>query len=203
MPASRESLRRRNPRQQLLRTLPLAPSLLVLRPLLAILHQSAGSAITSTEVDYVDSVSDDDNESDEECVCVHDWNPDLPPSNINITSQPVYVSFTLTQQRLGLNARACVDSGANISMSPSTEHVIAYTRGETEVTGMSGPPQRCPNIKLGIPTVSADGEPLLLEVPGPSLLNKDANCILLSHGSLQKARFHVKLRSGTRHNPLD
>jgi len=146
----------------------------------------------------------DDNESEEEYVCVRDWNPDLPPPDVTITSQPVHVSFASElSERIGPKARACVDSGANVSMSPFDEHVIEYTGGETAVTGMAGPALRCPNVKLGIPTVSADGEPLLLEVPGPSLLNKDANGILLAHGSMQKARFDIKLRAGTRHNPKD
>jgi len=30
----------------------------------------------------------------------------------------------------------------------------------------------CPNVRLGVPTVTKDGEPLLLEVPGPSVLFK-------------------------------
>jgi len=140
----------------------------------------------------------DDNETDYECVRVHDWNPDLPPPNITLTSQPVCFSTASARKR-----RGCVDSGANVNMSPFTEHVLSYTGDETEVTGMSGSSQSCPNVTLGIPTVTADGEPLLLELPGPSLLHTGANGILLAHSLLQKAGFTVKLRSGTRHNSHD
>mmetsp|Transcript_60354 Transcript_60354/g.124045 ORF Transcript_60354/g.124045 Transcript_60354/m.124045 type:complete len:189 (+) Transcript_60354:660-1226(+) len=88
-------------------------------------------------------------------------------------------------------------------MSPFPEHVLSYTGDETEVTGMSGTAQSCPNVNLWIPTVTKDGEPLLLELPGPSLLHTDANGILIAHSLMQKAGFDVKLRSGTRHNPHD
>jgi len=146
----------------------------------------------------------DDNESDGECLRVYDWNPDLPPPNLNITSQPVCVTLVSTKDSTSrARRRSCVDSGANVSMSPFTDHVLSYTGEETEVTGMSGPPESCPNVKLGIPTVTKDGEPLLLEVQGPSLLNKGANGVLLAHGPLQRAGFTVALRAGTRHNPHD
>jgi len=131
---------------------------------------------------------------------VRDWNPDLPPSHITITSQPVCFS---TRSEGLQRKRGCIDSGANVNMSPFPEHVLSYTGDETEVTGMSGEPQSCPNVNLGIPTVTKDGEPLLLELPGPSLLHTGANGILLAHSLLQKAGFDVTLRAGTRHNPHD
>mmetsp|Transcript_60297 Transcript_60297/g.123885 ORF Transcript_60297/g.123885 Transcript_60297/m.123885 type:complete len:433 (+) Transcript_60297:345-1643(+) len=147
----------------------------------------------------------DDNESDEHYPRVYDWNPDLPPPNLTITSQPVFVSFTSERQTQGLTARkrGCIDSGANTSMSPFAEHILEYTGGETEVMGMSGPAESCLNVTLAIPTVTADGEPLLLEIPGPSLYHKGANGILLAHGPMQRAGFIITLRSGTRHNPHD
>jgi len=88
-------------------------------------------------------------------------------------------------------------------MPPDADHVLEYTGGETDVTGMSGGADRCKNVRLGIPTVTKDGEPLLFEVPGPSLLHEGANGILLAHGPMQRAGFTIALRTGTRHNAKD
>mmetsp|Transcript_60990 Transcript_60990/g.125733 ORF Transcript_60990/g.125733 Transcript_60990/m.125733 type:complete len:211 (-) Transcript_60990:228-860(-) len=75
--------------------------------------------------------------------------------------------------------------------------------GHTNVKGFTGAAQRCPNVKLCIPTVSRDGEPLLLHVPGPSILHTGAHGLLLSHSRWQKAGFDITLRPGNKHNPRD
>mmetsp|Transcript_30545 Transcript_30545/g.63109 ORF Transcript_30545/g.63109 Transcript_30545/m.63109 type:complete len:300 (-) Transcript_30545:128-1027(-) len=162
------------------------------------LRRLPGRSQRRSEVDDVDS-SSDDNESLDPYPCITDWNPDLPPTHIDITSQRVCFQCVSDTP----DAYASVDSGANVSLSPTKAHVLQYTGGDTNVTGMSGPAQRCPNVRLGIPTVSRDGEPLLLEVPGPSLLHEGANGILLAHGSMQRAGFEIKMRTGTRHNATD
>mmetsp|Transcript_29890 Transcript_29890/g.61459 ORF Transcript_29890/g.61459 Transcript_29890/m.61459 type:complete len:480 (-) Transcript_29890:392-1831(-) len=56
---------------------------------------------------------------------------------------------------------------------------------------------------MSIPTVTKDGEPLLLALPGPSILHKGANGLLLAHGPMQRAGFTINLRSGNKHNPRD
>jgi len=71
------------------------------------------------------------------------------------------------------------------------------------VTGFAGAAERCPNVKLGIPTVTREGKPLLLQVPGPSILHTGAHGLLLSHGRWQRAGFQITLRPGTTRNPRD
>mmetsp|Transcript_51291 Transcript_51291/g.104329 ORF Transcript_51291/g.104329 Transcript_51291/m.104329 type:complete len:218 (+) Transcript_51291:515-1168(+) len=149
------------------------------------------------DVEDVDSSSG--NESDEHCPTVCDWNPDLPPLNLTITLQRVCFNAT----SVASDTSGCVDSGVQVNITPNEAHVIEFTGDTTNVKGIYGPARNCPNVKLGIPTVSKDGEPLILTVPGPSILDESAHGLLLSHGAMQRAGFTVALRAGTQHNPND
>ena len=148
----------------------------------------------------VENFDSDSNEEDFEYPSVSDWNPDRPPANVTITSQRA--CFAL-HHAASLTDKACVDSGANVNVAPSPKFVTAYTGGHTSVKGYQGAASRCPNVQIGIPTVTKDGEPVLLDMPGPSILNEDANGLLLAHSSMQRAGFKIKLRPGTQHNASD
>jgi len=75
------------------------------------------------------------------------------------------------QQAQALPRFEDVDSASD--ENESDEHypiVSVWNPGFTNVKGFAGDAQRCPNVQLWIPTVSLDREPLLLKVPGPSIL---------------------------------
>eukprot|EP00961_Rhodomonas_salina_P102137 1373598-Rhodomonas_salina.1 len=56
---------------------------------------------------------------------------------------------------------------------------------------------------MGIPTVTTDWYPMLLEVPGPAILHEDANAILLAVGPMKRSGIKVDWREGTARNPTD
>jgi len=155
--------------------------------------------VTLRKPEVTDEDSESGNESDEFYTRVFDWNPDLPPPNIDIASQRVCFQCASGPP----DANASIDSGANVTIVPDEKYVLSYETGTTNVMGMSGPAQACPNVKVGIPTVTRDGEPLLITIPGPSLLHTGANGLLLAHGPMQRAGFDIKMRPGNRHNPYD
>lgn len=174
------------------------------------------AAQSARAVPAVEDFDSDSNEESDFYPTACDWNPDLLPTDVTITSQRVCLSAHLGDDGNGLakplpppspstspTSRACVDTGAQLSMSPNPTHVLEYLDGTTRVQGIQVEARTCPNVRLGIPTVTKDGEPILLEVPTPSILHEDAHGLLLAHGPMKRAGFDVKFREGTKHNPRD
>mmetsp|Transcript_61450 Transcript_61450/g.126913 ORF Transcript_61450/g.126913 Transcript_61450/m.126913 type:complete len:230 (-) Transcript_61450:413-1102(-) len=95
------------------------------------------------------------------CVRQLPWTDAMPPSLPLITC-------AVTLQRP--TSKGCLDSGSQVSITPHAEHVMEYEHGEVNVSGIHGPAERTQRIKMGVQTVTTDGMPLLLEVPGPSIL---------------------------------
>mmetsp|Transcript_17711 Transcript_17711/g.35540 ORF Transcript_17711/g.35540 Transcript_17711/m.35540 type:complete len:279 (-) Transcript_17711:358-1194(-) len=58
---------------------------------------------------------------------------------------------------------------------------------QTSVKGFRGEATSCPNVTLGIPTVTSTGEPVRIDIPGPSILDEGAHGLLFAHGPMQRA----------------
>ena len=56
---------------------------------------------------------------------------------------------------------------------------------------------------MGLPTVTTDGEQILLEVPGPSILKEDANAVLIAPGPMKRSGIKVVWKEGSSSNPRD
>jgi len=51
--------------------------------------------------------------------------------------------------------------------------------------------------------VTTDGTPLLIEVPGPSILHRPANSVILALGPWKRAGYRLEEKEGTADNPRD
>ena len=83
------------------------------------------------------------------------------------------------------------------------QYVIKLEEGEVYLKGCQGLSQRVRRARLGIPTVTSTGEPILFEVPGPGVLREGAHGLLVAHGLMQRAGYKIDMQPGTSTNPSD
>jgi len=72
---------------------------------------------------------------------------------------------------VALSRDGCLDTGSQVNITPLKEHVLEYEEGSVDVTGVHGGSRRARKIKMGFNTVTSDGTPLQLCIPGPSILD--------------------------------
>mmetsp|Transcript_18490 Transcript_18490/g.37534 ORF Transcript_18490/g.37534 Transcript_18490/m.37534 type:complete len:240 (-) Transcript_18490:729-1448(-) len=135
---------------------------------------------------------DESNEYDSEYSCVQ-WDPTAPAS-IPILTCTATLSFDTLDD-------ACLDSGSQVNITPHLEHVLEYEDGEVDVKGVHGGTKRARRIRMGLPTVSTNGTPLLMHVPGPSLHMPDSNSLIVAYGPLKRAGY--KWKEGNSADPTD
>mmetsp|Transcript_29959 Transcript_29959/g.61636 ORF Transcript_29959/g.61636 Transcript_29959/m.61636 type:complete len:208 (-) Transcript_29959:880-1503(-) len=114
-----------------------------------------------------------------------------------------FVTCAVALQRPAPSRDGCLDSGSQVSITPFPEHVLEYEEGEVSVSGIHGKAERAQRIKMGVQTVASDGTPILLEVPGPSILHEKANSVLLAFGPFKRAGYRVHWKEGTDLDPHD
>ena len=137
----------------------------------------------------------DSNESNSDYSCVtHVWNANSPAP---LPILHCAVAFHHPSER------CCMDSGAQVTITPHRDHVLAYEGGDVNVSGIHGDPVRCPKIKMGLQTVTTAGTPLLIEVPGPAILHEGAHSIIVALCPFKRAGYRFNEREGTARDPHD
>eukprot|EP00961_Rhodomonas_salina_P184977 2497576-Rhodomonas_salina.2 len=85
-----------------------------------------------------------------------------------------------------------MDTGANTSVANMKHFVTLFLPGQpAQVSGFDGEAVPCQKIKMGIPTVTVTGEPVLFRVQGPSILHEGANSVLLAVGPMKLSGINV------------
>jgi hypothetical protein len=126
---------------------------------------------------------------------MHVWNPDDAHEVAHVMSTSTILDVTSLKG-------ACVDSAAQVHITPEDTYVIKLLTGKTvRLGGINSTYSLATEADLGFPTVTRSGKPIILHSMGRGLKAPNATESLLSLAQLLKNGFKVYFSQGTKDDP--
>eukprot|EP00961_Rhodomonas_salina_P048376 649552-Rhodomonas_salina.1 len=86
-----------------------------------------------------------------------------------------------------------MDTGANVSMTNEEQNALSLTGGSIPIAAVHGAPQSAPKVCMALSTILTSGEHIVIDVPGPCVLQKEGNTSILAYAPLKRHGYRVEL----------